>query len=324
MKRFLLHIAIFSTIGLVLLNIIGYALDVHFGELNNKHVYHKANWVFKKKGEKIDYVVLGSSRAYNVIDINTIDLATSLNGLNLGESGAAYAEAYILLEHFLRENQTKLVVLCLDYPSLNSAESFSYPFKEYAFLPQFEEDSVEPVFADLLPAYKFWMYKFVKASKYIEFNTKYPIYDNLLAYGQEEKYELQEITKGSKLVNKNQRVEGFKTEGVEKVDGKVKFNESDLKYLSKIVHLCRSKNIKLLGYSAPIFTELYEARGYENINNQIALLAKNLKLDWADYSAIGLSSKKNYFADYSHLNKEGAEIFSKILGKGIGKKLKSD
>ena len=91
MKRFLKHISIFVGIGILLLNGIGYVLDQYYGKLNNQFVDHKANWIFKKNGENLDYAVLDASRAYNVIDINTIDLTAGLTGLNLGERGAGYA-----------------------------------------------------------------------------------------------------------------------------------------------------------------------------------------------------------------------------------------
>ncbi|HAE31467.1 MAG TPA: hypothetical protein DCF89_10145 [Flavobacteriales bacterium] len=324
MKRFLQHISIFAGIGILLLNGIGYVLDQYYGKLNNQFVDHKANWIFKKNGENLDYAVLGASRAYNVIDINTIDLTAGLTGLNLGERGAGYAECYILLEHFLRKNSTKLLVLSLDYPSLKSVESYSYPFKEYAFLPQFEEDSIEFVFQDVLPPHKFWMYKFVKASKYMEFNSKYPFYDNLIHFGIEQEYQKIEQSKGSKLVNKNQRVEGFNTQDMEEITGKVQFNKLDLRYLRKIIQLCKSNDIELLCYSAPLYKDLYFARGYENINNQIDSLAASWDFEWNDYSFIPLSQQEEYFADNSHLNQAGAKIFSKQLARTISEKLKAN
>ena len=324
MKRFLKHITIFVGIGILVLNALGYALDLHFAQQNNKHIYHKANWVFKKNGEKLDYLVLGSSRAYNVLDVNTIDKTANLNGINLGESGAAYAESYVLLEHFLRTNKTNLVLLSLDYSSLNSQESFSYPFADYAFLPQFYEDSVEPVFKDYLPIYKYWMFKYISVSKYIEFNSKYPFYDNFKNLGFQQDYANMEESKGSKLVNKNQRVEGFNVEKMEELTGKVEFNKLDLKYLRKIVQLCESNGIELLCYSAPLYKDLYLARGYENINNQIGLLAEDWHLEWNDYSFISLSQQKEYFADNSHLNEKGAIIFSKQLARTIFDKLKAN
>ena len=324
MKRFLKHITIFTVIGILLLNGIGYVLDQYYGKLNNQFVDHKANWIFKKSGEHLDYVVLGASRAYNVIDINTIDQTTGLTGLNLGERGAGYAECFILLEHFLRENSTKMLLLSLDYPSLNSTESYSYPFKEYAFLPQFEEDSVELVFRDVVPNYKFWMYKFIKASKYMEFNSKYPFYGTLINFGYVEEYQIMEQSKGTKLINRNQRVDGFNTQKMEEITGKVQFDKLDLKYLKKIVQLCESNSIELLCYSAPLYKDLYLARGYENINAQIGLLTEDWHLEWNDYSFIHLSQTKENFADYSHLNEKGAKIFSKQLARTISEKLKAN
>ena len=272
----------------------------------------------------MDYAVLGASRAYNVIDINTIDQTTGLTGLNLGERGAGYAECFILLEHFLRDNSTKLLLLSLDYPSLNSTESYSYPFKEYAFLPQFEEDSVELVFKDVVPNHKFWMYKFIKASKYMEFNSKYPFYGTLINFGYVEEYQIIEQSKGTELINKNQRADGFNIQEIEEITGKVQFNQLDLKYLNKIVHLCESNGVELICYSAPLHKDLYLALGYENINNQIGSLAKDWHLEWNDYSSIPLSQTKEYFADFSHLNEKGAKIFSKQLARTISEKLKAN
>jgi hypothetical protein len=315
MKPFLSQILIFLIIGLIILNGIGIILDNYYGTLNNKYIEHKANWVFKKEGHKVDYAVVGSSRAFNIIDIITIDSTLNTNGINLGTAGSAYSQCYILLEKFLRKNHTDLVLLNLDYSNLTSSQSFSYPFADYAFIPQFEDDTIEMVFKEVVPFPKYLMWKYIKGTKYIEFNRKYPSYKNLIRCGAEELYEDFELTKGTVLVTGNQRGQ---TDSIEMLDDEeITFNSTDLKYLNKIIDLCRNKGIKIVAYAAPYSEDLYVKRGYQRINRKIAKLADDLEIKWLNMSLNNLSYQTEMFADASHLNINGARLFSVQLADSI-------
>ncbi len=312
MKKFLVQIALFVGIGIVLLNLVGWALDWHYGKLNNKYIKHKANWVFKKSGESYDYAVLGSSRAFNVVDINTIDSISGLSGINLGSGGAAYSQCYVLLEMFLRKNEIKSLLLCLDYPSLNSDISYSYPFSDYAFLPQFEDDVVEEAFYDEVPLHKYFMYKFIKGSKYIEFNEKYPSYKNFLKVGKEENYEKLEKSMGTSLVDSSQL-----RDSAQNITGRINpnfsVNPTDEKYLMKILSLCKRNNIRVAAYSAPYVRSFYLNKGYPAVQQKIGRYTDSIGLLWKDFTSSPLAAENSLFADKSHLNSRGAKLFAREL-----------
>jgi hypothetical protein len=314
MKKFLLNILLFVIIGIIILFVIGRYLDFHYKKYNNKHIDHKANWVFKKSGENLDYAVLGSSLAFNIIDINTIDSIGNLEGINLGSGGAAFSQNYVMLEKYLRQNKIANLILALDKFSLSSRQSFSYPFSDYAFLPDMQDPIMEDAFKKETPISKFIFWKYIPATKYMEFNYKYPFYKNFVL-GKNENYSTMEKYRGSSLLktNKSQLVLQPETKEYKTVASKWLPDTIDLYYLDKIISLCKEHEIRIFTYAAPCTKLLYESRHYAKINLKIQQLSIEKGIIWKDYMLTDLSNNQNMFVDVTHLNANGAKIFSQKL-----------
>lgn len=90
----------------------------------------------------------------------------------------------------------------------------------------------------------------------------------------------------------------------------------ELTYLKKIVQLCKKENIHLYFVNVP----MYNAGHYYNMNNFYRCIDTNFRdIRFLDY--VNMALPDSCFADTGHLNRKGAEIFSRILEEDFyGKK----
>lgn len=87
------------------------------------------------------------------------------------------------------------------------------------------------------------------------------------------------------------------------------------KYLRMISEVCRQHSVKLVLFSTPKYKS-YNANIDDNISQIWIQVRNSLPLDsLADYSAFILPD--NCYGDLTHLNYEGAEVFSRYLNKKV-------
>jgi hypothetical protein len=95
-------------------------------------------------------------------------------------------------------------------------------------------------------------------------------------------------------------------------DVKFVYNEINLKYLRKIINLCKENSIQLTFLYCPVYMpELYydQQYYYEIIKNEFS------EIELWDYSHLNIPV--HYRADPHHLNEEGALYFTKIVEKDV-------
>ncbi|EHJ02121.1 lipolytic protein G-D-S-L family [Clostridium sp. DL-VIII] len=88
----------------------------------------------------------------------------------------------------------------------------------------------------------------------------------------------------------------------------------NVEYLKKISELCKENNCELilLNPPAPVY-QVLRVNNYFDFNNEIAKIAKDLNIEYYDYSLIKselFKLNENYFCDGEHLNSTGAKAFS--------------
>src|ERR1700741_4751314 len=150
----------------LLVLLISYPISIYI--TNNFSTYNKQNWILKKSGLKFDYAVLGSSRVNTMIDIKSLDKNFEKKGINIGNTGAGYAENYIILSEFIEKNKINTLILNTDEFSFNSVKAWKHPFHEFEFLPLFSK--YDAVFYDYTPMWKFYLWKIIPLTKYLEYN----------------------------------------------------------------------------------------------------------------------------------------------------------
>lgn len=266
---------------------------------SNFNSYSKQNWVLKIKNYNLDYAVLGSSRVYNMIDINSLDSTFKKKGINLGTSGSAYAENYIILSEFISKNKISTLILNTDEYCFNSKNSYgSDPLHKYEFLPLFNK--YNDVFYDYIPKWKFYLWKIIPVTKYIEYNKQFnldsrPLFDknmgsNLMAVN----------TKNKKLIFKRHQTI---------------ISDLDKKYFLKIIDLCEVNNIKLILITTPIYNK--NNKNDNSISKQyIKSISGKLNLNYYEFYDL-IKNNPDYFNDNTHTNKFGTIEYSINLGKKL-------
>jgi hypothetical protein len=311
MKHYIIRSGLFSLVLIVLFQVLGYVFDAQFSDFKNRSLDHRASWIFQQKDQQLDIVVLGSSRALNIIHVPTLEKDLNIKGVNVATSGSSLAQNYLILRQFFEAgNSSKTLLLNLDYSALTSDSSYTYPFQDYAFLPRFSEAWVSEVYKDEIPATKYWLWKIAPFLKYVEFNDRYPIYQTFANRNKGLDMAALDSTKGSELLF--DVVQKFDTMELRKPVFEP--HQSDLDYLNKIVELSAQYDCQIVLYSPPFHQNILSTRDDSEIKKGIEDLAKQLGLPLYYKSESHMSGQDAMFKDNSHLNGAGALIFTREIG----------
>ena len=97
---------------------------------------------------------------------------------------------------------------------------------------------------------------------------------------------------------------------------KIEFNNSTINLLKQFLSECQNKKISIVFVYVP---EYIEGQKYIQNHKELISLYKEIASDYNipffNYSKDSLSFKKKYFYNSLHLNKTGAELFSKKLAQ---------
>ncbi|MGK0186513.1 MAG: hypothetical protein ACI9R3_002296 [Verrucomicrobiales bacterium] len=174
MKKFLCRCLTFVLVTFVICHLINPALNLYFEEGRNSRLNHRSGWIFGFKDQAFQFAVLGSSRTLNQVDVRTLEDAGIGRGINISNSGAGYAQNYLVLRRFFElNNRIDRLVLNFDRDCFESDVHFTDPFQEHAFLPFTGEKWVDEIFRDELRPSKYWLYRILPTSRYLEYNDRY-------------------------------------------------------------------------------------------------------------------------------------------------------
>ena len=149
-----------------------FAADMLFGLIIRNNTNSKISWIFQKQNTAYDMAVLGSSRAFQCIDVPTFTqtLGQNSTGINLGMLGASYEETFMTFRHFLNNNNsTKILLVQVDIEGLDENQFKSLRIAN--FLPYIREPVVFHVLKDRFGHWAY-LHKYVPFFKYAEFNEE--------------------------------------------------------------------------------------------------------------------------------------------------------
>jgi hypothetical protein len=285
---------------------------------NNYVICNKSNWILTKKNSSYYFGIIGSSRALNNVYVPSMDSALGRKGINLGLSGANYAENYLTLREFLNHgNKLDLLFIQADVYGMDSPNAYSYPFNDYNYVFSMNDDTVSEIFKDHVKPLKFYLWKYVPYAKYAEFSNKYSFY-KFLKKGYNCSAADWDETGGSELLHpqKNKEDDLFKEN---KNELTYKINPSDSVYLGKLIQLCVANKITVRLFTAPEKKDFIAKQVNRNeIYNVINGITNKFDVpacytEWQDTNYV----VDPFFRDNTHLTGEGAKIFSVLLAKKI-------
>ena len=311
MKKFIQNIIIFSiilTIVLVLLDVI-----VTKGlRKSNAFEYDDLTKIYNRQIDA-NLVINGSSKALCQIDPKIVDEGLSVQSYNFGMNGTGFELQNLVYNLYRKYNKKPdYIIQIVSSGTLEKNENM-HEYKRYA--PYLNDSLVREKAQDLNGFEKVDFYiPFIKYSGFsIEVINGFGNFIGIkLPTDTNKKY------KGYYAHNAqwNNTFEKFK---VTNPNGKEIIIDNELiKQLDTSIKKAIQEEINFIMIYPPTY---YEAQPYitnrEKIINIYKAIANNNKILFLDFSSDELTKSKEYFYDSQHLNKKGAEIFTKKLSLRI-------
>lgn len=311
MKKFAYRTLLF----LLPLIVIAYPLDVFFSKtLKKSHKYSGEievwNDIYSGK-ITADIAVYGSSRAWVHVDSQVLEDSMKTSVYNFGMNGHNFWLQYLRHKEYLACNkQPRLILQSVDAFTLEKRENL---YQAEQFLP-----------------YMLWnndIYTFTRS--YIGFNL-FEYFIPLIRYSGRTA-EILDILRNGETAE-NCRKKGFtavdrtwgddlKKAQIQKKSYAITFDPESILLFEAFIRECREKQIELILVYTPEYIE-----GQKFISNRGRLInlykeyGKKYHLTFLDYSGDEICLDKNLFYNASHLNRRGAEIFSRKLAGDIKNK----
>ncbi|QIE60631.1 hypothetical protein G5B37_13980 [Rasiella rasia] len=281
MKKFGAYILILVTATVVIF----YLLDAGYTYVYNNGAYRsKAMWVRDMKDlPKLDYIVLGSSRANYFINPTVIEAQTGKMGLNLGVNASTGIEIFLMLDEFLKIRDVDTVFIQVDskYIQMNPdlvGEQAWIPFiYEPVKYELFKDHGDEYIWCRYMP-----FYRYQRSEARLGYRNVIP---SLLGKG----------------VSYKENSGYFPKSGVIKKERPYRADKpitQENPYFKMMIELCEEKNVPVIFFTAPIY-------GFKGDLKPLQKYLPNY------YDLKESITDRNLFSDQTHLNTQGATVFSR-------------
>jgi len=273
----------------------------------NNYKKHKEMFV---DSTKYDVLLVGSSRAYKNIDPIICDSITELSFYNAGVAGAKFYEISMIFSAYFNTHRVvpKYIVYNLDELNFSTDKNFFNPTLYFDFL-----DNPEIYKGFKYKKYPVWLYKYIPFTRALEYNDD--LRNNALK-GLLGHVNLEDITvKGySKMTHDNFKKLATNNPRPIKL-GTYKNNT----FFNSIITFCKKNNIKLIFVISPVYDSYYKKSisNYDEVVDDFQTFTDNNNYSFWRFDTIPVCYSKKYFADDTHLNKNGTDVFSTILAKKI-------
>jgi hypothetical protein len=256
--------------------------------------------------------------------LNTIDGAVFKHKLNeapinLGLSGAGYAEQYLLLKLFLQENKNSVGTLFIETSYFNFIDpdsSFSYPFHEYYYFPYIKNNDVYDVIMDnTKQKLKVVMWRYLPFIRYAEFNSNFRPLVLFVSKKSEVNYTDGFDRYGTQLETKDNGISSFK----EKTYSNSNMDPKTIGYLKKMIDLARENKTNVVLFTAPVYrkTLKYSQLAWKSYSDVLQKIISQYKLKYYNFESVPLCDSVVNFNDKTHLNERGALRFSNVFSDSL-------
>jgi len=293
-----------------------FILDWYFTTIIKKNTVLKHYWLLNKKNEQYDIAFIGPSRVLNTLDLSIFKDKLHVKPINLGLSGTGYAELYLMLKLFVEENKNQIKNLYIEisyFNVINPDSSFSYPFHEYYYFPYIKKEFVYDIIKDNSKSkLKCVAWKYLPFFRYAEFNLNFRPLILFTSTAHEGTVDMGFDKYGSALIDSYMGEDVKREKGIysnAKMDGKT------IGYLISMIELAKKNKINVTLFTAPSYTKLfsYSTLALYNYKEVIKTVTNKYKINYLDFECHPLINDEKFFLDRTHLNKEGAIIFSEMF-----------
>lgn len=260
-----------------------------------------------------DIVVYGSSRAMVHMDPAIIQDSMSASCYNLGINGHNFWLSYLRHKELLKFNKKpKLIIYSVDVFTLTKRPDL---FNADQFLPYMLNNKDVELATKDYKGFSYYDYhlpllRYTGKYKTIGGIVKYMIRPTASDSGRYRGYSSQDHAWNDDLAKAKRKFSDFR----------VDMDSTSVNLFDKFIRECKSEGIELVFVYTPEYIE-----GQEFVKNRSEILgtfqhfADKYNLKFFDYSADSISFDKKYFYNASHLNKDGAELFTSKLVNDLKK-----
>jgi len=256
-------------------------------------------------------VINGSSRAWVHVSPYILDSILITNSYNLGIDGYNFHMQYCKYREYMQFNTgPELVIQTLDITTLQKRTDL---YNLNQFLPYIYKSRIRE-FTRQYKGFSFFDY-------YIPF-YRYHNLSEIINTGFKEFFGNTGLDNGKfkGYLGMNSEWNGtfdeYKKANLNGV--KIDLHSESIELMDTFLSECKKESINVILVYPPEFIEnQYLTKNRTEIINLYSKFAEKYKLVFLDYSNNDLSYKKELFYNSQHLNKKGAELFTKILADDI-------
>ena len=300
MKKFLLRITFVVVVILSIFYIFQYLIDHKAKSNMNNFPYRTLNMVRKSHVIDADVVIFGNSRAQNHYNTAIMDSILSCNCFNLGLAGRSFDYIYnmVILPYFDNNELPKLVIVEVCPQAFFAHWNPNYVTQYLPYISEKYSRFYVNLCEEIHPIDRFLPTKYFGIKQSL---TELLLFDTI-------------------HIAKHKDSAGFHKVGTYKINfpDTIYSLEKDaqiIQYFQQFVSICKDKDVKLIFVCSPMHKkDFYEHCEMEKFWLQIDSIAPNVPT--MDYSLM-FGSDTTYFAESTHLNKYGADIFSQQLSHDI-------
>jgi hypothetical protein len=301
MKKFLLKLVWYFTPIFLLIIIFSFVINFMIG---------KKIQAFKLEKQK-KVLIAGDSHTAFSLNPELIN-----NSINLAQSGECYFYTFYKIKYLLNQpNYFKFIIIGCSYSNFNSFWD-EYLYKEDKIIPMLERYYLT------IDLNGYYLISGQRCSyKYLLGNLGFPIKNNVDFIKSENPIffnQFEELT-GNNL---SDTIINASINNTFYLNGKLREMSSiQLEYLEKIINLCQAKKKTLILLNTPTYLPYHQFVPEKiklEFENSIKYLIKKHNIQFWDYSYTKIIPRSGYF-DPTHLNKYGANTFSKRIDKELRK-----
>lgn len=291
MKKFVSRVLVFTVASFCLLFLMDGLVSCRLKRSSNR-VY--ASWHDLMQGRiTSDIIILGNSRAWVQYSPAILDSILHCDSYNLGIDGSCMNRQITKYDIYRQYNQTpRMVLLNIDFFSFG----FTQGYESYQYYPFFYDSIVRE---KIFPQEHFsWAERWCPFYRYTHLGLGNIPYDD------------RPLDKGFHAVDLPW--DGSLLDEITPID--IAFDERTLEMLNSFLKQAREEKIQVILVYAPVF---YKAKDLFRNNDEFEIFLERIRKGYSlpilryDDSPICLDTA--FFYNATHLNKKGAELFSKQL-----------
>jgi len=322
MKKFIKHFLLFVAPIVILAYFVDVFISNNLKKCNGVAIGEYTTWNDLNEGKiNSDIVIYGSSRAWKHLSPKIITQKTNISAYNLGIEGHNFWLQNLRHEILLKKNKKpKLIIFSVDIFTLQKNKDL---YNSEQFLPymlwnnQIEETTIS-------------------YNGFNRFDYNMPL---IRYYG---KYK--EVVKAVSVFlkptnNKIKRVNGYQGQNKKWSDDfskaklkmnkyKISLDEKTVVLFEKFLKDMNEEGVKVVFVYTPEFIEGQKfIQGRKELISLYSKFSKQYNIPFYDFSKDAICYRKDFFYNSNHLNKEGAELFTRkfvdtLLQSKIMKELK--